>query len=481
MKEIPSVVANARNGKPGGEDALRHIVLEYQAILDNASVGILFTRNRKVLHCNAAASEMFGWPLGELIGQPGSIFYPSADAYDEMGRIATPVLECGKPFDTELTLKRRDGSTFWCRMRAKAIDPCDNGKGTIFIIEDITLRKDTDESLKHLLLEYQSILDNATLGITFTRNQTFLHCNARFSEMFGWPSNELIGQPTRIVYPSAEAFAAIGRIASPILGSGARLDTEAVMMKRDGSTFWCRVLAKAIDSTDNGKGTIFIVEDITERKRTQEAILRARDELELRVRERTAELATANALLQVEIHERRAAEEQIRHLANHDVLTGLPNRRLLVDRIEQAVLIAKRSNRRVAIQFIDLDRFKQVNDSLGHRIGDLLLQTVAQRLRGLLREVDTVSRIGGDEFILVMPDMQSAAAAGEIAARMLESLAQPCLIEGHALTITPSIGISLYPDDGIDAETLISRADHAMYRTKQAGGGNYRLYAADEN
>jgi diguanylate cyclase (GGDEF)-like protein/PAS domain S-box-containing protein len=473
-------IADDITERKAANESTRQTMLEYGAILENASVGIIFTRDRKVLHANTAAGEMFDWPTDELVGQPASIFYPSAQAYAELGRAAGPVLSSGKQFDTELTLKRRDGSTFWCRMLAKAIDPANNSKGTIFIAEDITDRKAAEQALQHLLLEYRSILDNASLGITFTRDREFLHCNARFSEMFGWNSNELVGQPTHIVYPSAEAFAEIGRIATPILSKGERLDTEALMMKRDGTVFWARVLAKAIDTVNNGKGTIFIVEDITERKLAQEALVRARDELELRVEERTAELATANALLQAEIQERRAAEERIRHLANHDALTGLPNRRLLEDRIGQALLAAKRGKTQVAIQFIDLDRFKIINDSLGHRIGDLLLQEVARRISSVLREVDTVSRIGGDEFVLVLPDIQSEEAVMEIARRILESVEQPYLIEGHVLSVSPSIGISLYPAHGADVETLINRADSAMYYTKQVGGKGFRLYSCSD-
>jgi diguanylate cyclase (GGDEF)-like protein len=184
-------------------------------------------------------------------------------------------------------------------------------------------------------------------------------------------------------------------------------------------------------------------------------------------------------LLQAEIHERRAAEEQIRHLANHDALTGLPNRRLLEDRLGQALLAAKRNNGQVAVQFIDLDHFKQINDRLGHRVGDLLLQAVAQRLRSLLRQMDTVSRIGGDEFIVVLPDIHSAKAAGDIADRILEALEQPYLLDGHPLNITPSIGISLHPAHGDDAAVLISRADAAMYHAKRMGRRNYRLYDID--
>ena len=419
---------------------------------------------------------MYGWPSNELVGQPTAIVYPSQEAFDELSRIAGPILGSGQRLETELQMKRRDGSLFWCRMLGRAIDPKDHSKGSIFITEDITERKQADEAQRQLLLEYQAILDNASLGVTFTCKRKFLHCNRRFSEMFGWTSEELIHQSTDILYPSAEAYADMARIAKPILASGQRLDIEFLMSKRDGSNFWCRVLAKAIDPTDHSKGTIYITEDITDRRSAQAAVLRARDELEHRVQERTSELAMANARLHAEIQERKLAEQQIRYLANHDALTGLPNRRLLEDRLEQALEMARRNVHKVAIQFIDLDRFKPVNDRYGHRVGDLLLQAVAVRLRALLRAVDTVSRVGGDEFVIVLPEMQSGTAACETAQRLLTALAKPYLIEGKEISVTPSIGISLYPDDGNNAETLLTAADAAMYHAKDMGRGNFQLY-----
>ena len=465
----------------GGELQLRQTLLEYQAILDNASLGITFTRNRTFLHCNERFSEMFGWQSSELVGRPTQMLYPSPEAYAELGQIAMQTLGVGQRMDTELLMKKRDGSLFWCRMMANAIDPADHAKGTIFITEDITERKAAEDSARQLLLEYQAILDNASLGIVFTRDRTFLHCNERFGEMFGWHGHELIGKPTNIFYRSAEDYAALGRIATPILGSGQRLDIEWIMMRRDGSTFWCRMLAKAIDAADHSKGTVFIAEDITERKAAQDALLRARDDLELRVAERTAELAAANARLQQEIQERKQAEQLARHLAYHDTLTGLPNRRLLEDRLEQALIAARRNGDQVAVQFIDLDHFKPINDSLGHRLGDLLLQEVAKRLRGLLREIDTVSRIGGDEFVVVLPNIRTDAAAGEIGNKILMILSRPFLIESHVLTVTPSIGISIYPHHGSDPETLISRADDAMYQAKQKGRANVQFFTPDAN
>ena len=466
---------DSKNGP--GEDELRHRLLEYQAILDNASLGITFTRNRTFLHCNDRFSEMFGWPSNELIGLPTNILYPSEQAYAELGRIAVPILSSGKRLDTELLMRRRDGSLFWCRMLANAIDPGDHGKGTIFITEDITDRKAADEALRQLVLEQQAILDNALIGIAFLKAGTIVRCNARLEHLFGYQRDELSNVCSRILYISDQEYEAGSHGYTSLTRLGSH-SGEVVMRKKDGTRFWCHLSGNLVDRDDPAKGSVWLAEDITERKAAQEALLRARDELGLRVHERTAELATANARLKDEIQERRLAEEQVRHLANHDALTGLPNRRLLQDRLEQAIVRGKRTRAQGAVLFVDLDHFKLINDSLGHRVGDLLLRAVAQRLAGHLREIDTVARVGGDEFVLVLPDMHEENAAAETAQRILESLAEPYPIESHTLQVTPSIGISLYPQHGSDVETLISRADSAMYHAKQMGRKNYQLFTA---
>ena len=336
-----------------------------------------------------------------------------------------------------------------------------------------------EQALRQALLEYQAILDNAPLGVAFTRDRRFLRSNPGFSEMFGWSSHELAGQLTYMVYPSSEAFDRLTAQAAPALSTGLRLDVELQMKRRDGSLFWCRMMAKAIDPDDHSAGTIFITEDITERRQVQEALLKAHDDLELRVQERTTELAAANLRLREEILERQHAQEQLSHCANHDALTGLPNRRLLMDRLAQAMILTKRHRDRLAIMFIDLDCFKQINDRLGHRVGDLSLQAVAERLRNALREVDTIARVGGDEFVLVLPHMASDDAVTETAQKILAALSAPYLIDAVPLVLTPSIGISIFPKDGIDEETLISRSDAAMYRAKQRGRCNFQSFDAD--
>lgn len=468
-------MSDANESRHGTEDELRQTLLEYQAILDNASLGITFTRNRTFLHCNDRFSEMFGWPSNELVGRSTSIVYPSAEAFEALGRIAIPTLSAGKRMDTELMMMRRDGSLFWCRMLANAIDPRDHSKGSIFITEDITERKTADQALKQSLLEQQAILDNALIAVAFLKGRTILRANARLEQLFGYAPGEMNGVSSSILYRTQEEFETGNHGYLWLLRNGSH-QAEVLMKKKDGATFWCHLSGNLVEKSDPGKGSVWLAEDITERKSTQEALIRARDDLELRVLERTAELATANARLEQEIQERRLAEERVRHLAHHDALTGLPNRRLLEDRLEQALVRARRQQLNVAVLFIDLDRFKAVNDTLGHRVGDMLLRAVATRLRELLREGDTVSRVGGDEFVLVLPDMSKTSAASETAQKLLDSLAQAYVIEEHTLHVTPSIGISLFPKDSMDVETLISRADSAMYHAKQMGRKNFQIF-----
>jgi diguanylate cyclase (GGDEF)-like protein/PAS domain S-box-containing protein len=178
-----------------------------------------------------------------------------------------------------------------------------------------------------------------------------------------------------------------------------------------------------------------------------------------------------------DVTERRQAQEQLYHLAHHDALTGLPNRSLLLDRLGQAKALANRLKHQVAVLFLDLDRFKIINDTLGHEVGDRLLQDVAKRLGGCIREVDTVARIGGDEFIIVLVNIKTERDAEHIALKITKTLAKPYYIDSHELFITSSIGICFYPTDSADPDGLIKKADIAMYSAKGQGRNNFQFYA----
>jgi diguanylate cyclase (GGDEF)-like protein len=194
-----------------------------------------------------------------------------------------------------------------------------------------------------------------------------------------------------------------------------------------------------------------------------------------------AEMQAANLSLHEALAEVRMAEEKIKDLAYHDPLTALPNRLVFTDRLALAVNQAQRQGSRLAVLFLDLDHFKVINDSLGHSLGDRLLQEVAARLTGCLRAGDTVARLGGDEFTLLLPGVQGPAEAERVASKVLDTLREPYRLEGRELFATASMGISLYPDDGEDADTLVRNADAAMYRAKEQGRDSYRLYAPRMN
>ena len=329
------------------------------------------------------------------------------------------------------------------------------------------------------LLKYDAILNNASVGIAFTRDRHFQHVNPALEEMFGWPRGQLAGQAGMVVWGSAEAYQAFGSTVGPLLAQGRSVDIETEMKKYDGTLFWCRVQARPIDPANPAAGgTIWIIEDETERRQAVDRLHQLNEKLELRVRERTDELAAANAKLKAEINERLHAEERARHLSLHDALTGLPNRRLLQDRLAQSLAQARREGWSVAVFFIDLDRFKTVNDSLGHAAGDEVLREMARRLKVALRDTDTVSRIGGDEFVVVLPHVQTDTDVPPVAAKLMTELSEPMTISGRELRVTPSIGISVFPEDGDDGQKLLSHADAAMYHAKEVGRRNVQFYAA---
>jgi diguanylate cyclase (GGDEF)-like protein len=228
----------------------------------------------------------------------------------------------------------------------------------------------------------------------------------------------------------------VATVASAVTVRGL-FDGDEVCRRRDGSRFWCRVAVRVFDQSEGQNGTIWVLHDISDRKQKEQAI---------------------------------------EHAALHDTLTGLPNRALLSDRLEQAIKQAARVNAKFGVLFVDLDRFKMINDSIGHEGGDRLLRTVAERLRRRVRSSDTVARQGGDEFIVMLPEFAQVADVERIAEAILAEIAKPIEILGNNYVVTGSIGISLYPDHGTDAQSLLKHADAAMYHAKELGKNTYRIF-----
>jgi diguanylate cyclase len=217
-----------------------------------------------------------------------------------------------------------------------------------------------------------------------------------------------------------------------------------------------------------------------------EKAARAKAELgaitEAHLREANERLVIATVRAQAMTEAAESVTEQMSYMAQHDFLTGLPNRALLTERLAQSIALAERHGKRVALMYLDLDHFKHINDSLGHAIGDQLLQSAAKRLQACLpRHSDTVSRQGGDEFIVLLAEIYAAEDAAAAAEKLIKVMAEPHLIAGHRLHVTLSIGISLYPDDGLDAETVVKNADTAMYHAKKSGRNNYRMFTPEMN
>jgi diguanylate cyclase (GGDEF)-like protein/PAS domain S-box-containing protein len=570
----------------------RYTQLEYEALLANASMGIAFTRERRIFLCNQRFAEMFGWAPEELIGQLGEVMYPSRESYNALGQIAVPILSAGRQLDLEWELRRRDGSTFPCRMIAKALDAENTQRGTLWIVEDITEQRRAGDELQRLLAEQQALLDNVVVGIAFTRDRKNVRCNRRFEELFGFAPGaaagssagglyfsdeelerrseiyeqlnqgrthsreqwlrrqdgsagfwcriagravkagdpakgqvwlfeditqaheadervqraaaeqevildnasvgiafvrnraiqrcnrfledmvgagpgELVGESSAVLFASEEGWREAGRLAYSTTAPGETHDSEWKFKRRDGSVFHCRTRGRRIDAGGEEQEWIWSFEDVTAEREAEVRVQQALDALERKVAERTAELEDAKGRAQ--------------HLAGHDALTGLPNRRLLEDRLSQALALSYRNRQQTAVMFIDLDRFKNINDSLGHSVGDALLQEVARRLVKQLRIGDTICRIGGDEFVVVLPEVKRSSDVAKLAQKVIEELSNPALIEERELVVTPSIGISVFPEDGRDAETLIRNADAAMYHAKEMGRANYQFFTEQMN
>ena len=454
----------------------RQTLIEVQALMTNASMSILYTKNRVIKRYNRGFAEMFGYHDDEGLGLPGRALYPSDDVYAAVGAEAGPLLSVAKPFQTDVWMARKDGSVMWCQLIGYVVNPEDPGQGTIWIIEDRTDAKRAEESLRNALLENQAILDSAVLGIAVVEHGFNLRCNAKMEELFGYSTGEINGLSVQSLYPDKTSWEQARLETARDFRAGRVSMSEFQLVRKDGTLFWARLSGRPFELERVTGRSVWLVDDVTARREAAEAIRRARDELEVRVLERTAELAGANALLQAEIVERRQAEARVHHMAYHDSLTGLPNRALLSDRLDRAMLAVQRSERKLAVMFIDLDRFKTINDSLGHLTGDYLLKEVASRLCRAVRANDTVARLGGDEFVVLVPGIREPEECSHVAEKIIEALALPFPFEGRMLHITPSIGISMYPDDGADVETLMRHADAAMYHAKANGRNNYQFF-----
>jgi len=305
---------------------------------------------------------------------------------------------------------------------------------------DVTERKETEERL--LLTE--KVFDNSPVAIVITDSENrIISVNEAFVNTTGYAEFEVLGLDPKI------------------LGSGQH-DKEFF------AGMW-----RSLNEADFWEG------EILDRRKTGEIYPKWMTINVVHDREDPERIHYVGIFS--DITERKQAEQHIHHLAHHDALTGLPNRMALEARLAQSLAEADRNRRSVAVMFIDLDRFKFINDTLGHHVGDLLLIEVAQRLRRTVRASDTVARLGGDEFVVVLPALESPAVATTIASNILAALGAPYLIEDKVLHSTPSIGVSIYPQDGGDVGTVMKFADTAMYHAKESGRNGFQFFSPELN
>jgi len=459
--------------------ALSQALRELDVILANAGVGVVFVKARTLVRCNQRYAEIYGFDSPEAaVGRSSIELYENEDAARSLGRRAYPMLAAGETFRSDQLMRRQNGELFWSHLTGRLINAADPADGSIWIVDDIHERRLADAALADLHAEQQLIFDHAMVGIVYLRGRRVTRCNRAFEHLFGYGPGELDGQQSRAWYLSDEDWKAAGDLCYAPLARGDSFHAEMLLSRKDGSPVWCEVRSKAIDRSDLSRGSIWITQDITARKLAAQELEQAKTQLEALVEQRTQQLSQTVAELELKVEEQQAAEARAERLALFDGLTGLPNRHLLADRASQAIDIARRSDEPLAVLFLDLDHFKNVNDSLGHRVGDALLAQLASRLRAAVREQDTVARMGGDEFVLVLP-LTDIAGAAHLATKLMALASAPFHVEQQELTVTPSMGIAMFPTDGDDFDTLCKCADAAMYRAKRDGRNAYRFFTSE--
>jgi len=422
-----------------------------------------------------------------MLGVSTRTWYQSEDDYQRIASDLYPAVVAGTTYALELTLVRADGSPFWCRMAGQVLDPEVPIAGhSIWVIEDLTQRHQGEQELASAKSLMQAVFDSAKVSIIVTDAQgTIRMMNQTASAWLQYDPKELIGQASPRVFHDVNEVVAYSRTLTEELGIEVPPGFDTFVIKarqkgsdehewsyirRDGSRFPVHLTTSALPDGQGGvTGYVGVGIDMTDRNRADNAMRVAQLQLEERVALRTSELASTNLQLQEEIARRQATEEKMRQMAHYDVLTGLPNRNLLMGHLEKAIAQADRRGGKAGLMFIDLDRFKQVNDTLGHDAGDELLRQVALRMGEVIRDTDTLARHGGDEFVLLIPDVAQQQELADLAARLIRVFVRTFDIDGNSVETTPSVGIACYPTDCASSEELMRCADQAMYQAKTAG------------
>ncbi len=441
--------------RQGAENALRASEARFRAMSDASPLGIFVSdATGGCVYTNAAYQRISGLSLEQSLGTNWSTAIHPEDRPRVLSEWQQAVAQ-RQVFHAEFRFLRQDGSVVWTRVNSGVLEDDQDGVGRIKTVEDISERKATERVLREaeeaLFAEKEraqvtlNSIGDAVLTTDLLGQVTYL--NQVAEDMTGWSCTDALGLPLATVFniidgETRQTAANPARNAMQ-QNQTVALEADCLLIRKNGDESAIEDSAAPIHSRDGQvTGAVIVFHDVTAS---------------------------------------RSMALKMSHLAQHDFLTDLPNRVLLSERFSQAIRLAHRHRKQVAVLFLDLDYFKHINDSLGHALGDQLLQSVAKRLVQTVRATDTVCRQGGDEFVILLAELEQPQDAAAVADKLLAAFALPLATGAHDLHVSLSIGISIYPDDGINADTVMQNADTAMYHAKESGRNNYQFFRADMN
>ncbi|HUP97158.1 MAG TPA: PAS domain-containing protein [Usitatibacter sp.] len=393
-------------------------------------------------YVNDAFLDYIGKPASEIVGRAVREVLG-----DERFHLLEPILERvrkGESLAVERLVRFADGRARWMNVRLSPRFVDGQYLGYYATTSDIHEQKAVEEELRRANTILSAHFDNTPLAvIEWDTGLRVVRWSGQAEPIFGWQASEMLGRSLtgwRLIYEEDEA-AATDMISGLVNGRERHSTLLHRNYRKDGSVIWVEWHNSAL-------------------------------------RDESGRVISILSLAQ-DVSSRIQAEERLQFMATHDGLTALPNSVLLNDRLAGSLQRAQRARRRVGVMFLDLDHFKDVNDTLGHRVGDLLLKEVSRRFRAALRQSDLLARISGDEFVVVLEDLPDDAAPDHVARKLLDEVRRPFQIEGHEIHVSGSLGLALYPEDGSDAETLLKNADAAMYHAKELGRNSFRLFSTE--
>ena len=475
------------SAQQGAEEVLRQTSQKLETLIDSSPVSIIARDQRlRIVKWNAAAERMFGWAEREVLGGPVPFVPPELE--DEAVALRQRLMQGESISDVETVRARKDGTRIHVSISTTVMhDAAGRPSGFISLATDITERKRAERRLQmehavtRILEESRTVEDALPRAIRTVAEAGGWVYGARWE--LDQSANLLRCMETWCVdAPEVREFMAFSRVRTQTPGNS----TGPIhQVWSTNAPVWIADVAHDINmrrgpaALKAGLHSIFAFPIVVGEEFYGVIELFGRE-----ARPPDPGLVAAVQTIGSQIGQfmaRKAAEQNLRFFASHDPLTGLSNRTMFNDRLHQALAQAARFERSLALLFIDLDGFQDVNDTHGHTVGDVLLAELANRLRASLREGDVIGRMGGDEFVVLIEEFTEAGQVAEVAKKLLDTVARPFTLQGRDCQVTASLGISIYPDDGKDADTLIKNADMAMYLVKQQGKSSYRFYSPQMN